>query len=174
MPVRACPAFGKKCNACNKMNHFATCCKSRNVSTVENDEKEINYIENNDEFYIGTIAAVGELNAIAYPWTEKMKVNGVDIPFKVDTGAKLNVLPLSVVNSCMPSIELKQTEITLRAFGGQRIRPEGMCFLNSVFEGLSLQVAYAVVDLDIMPILGLNTSVKLKLVNPSKKHRQQK
>ena len=34
-PQRKCPAIGKKCKKCGKMNHFARACISKNVQTNE-------------------------------------------------------------------------------------------------------------------------------------------
>eukprot|EP00794_Sanderia_malayensis_P020867 gene20867-22919_t len=36
---RHCPAFGKKCRKCQKMNHFAAVCKSRTDGSVDRPEK---------------------------------------------------------------------------------------------------------------------------------------
>ena len=35
-----CPAFGKVCHICNKKNHFAAVCKSRNVNNIDTDERK--------------------------------------------------------------------------------------------------------------------------------------
>ena len=39
-PKKQCPAFGKQCRKCNKLNHFAKCCRStkRKVEAVEQSE----------------------------------------------------------------------------------------------------------------------------------------
>ena len=42
-PPRRCPAYGKTCNACNKLNHFAKFCRSKqpaqkNINTVDEVE----------------------------------------------------------------------------------------------------------------------------------------
>lgn len=163
--LRECPAFGKTCNICTKLNHFAVCCRSRNISTIENDIDD-----DNMEFFIGTIDSVrvaeGEIDTVKYPWTEKIKVINTEIYHKIDTGAEMNVMPLNIVKDLLPTIELQQTQVTLRAFGGQRIRPNGMCTLKSVYNGMLRKIKYAVVDLNIMPILGLDACIAFKIVQP--------
>ena len=39
-PPRRCPAYGKTCNACNKLNHFAKCCRSKPAT-----QKKINMVD---------------------------------------------------------------------------------------------------------------------------------
>lgn len=173
--VRSCPAFGKTCNACSKLNHFAICCNTRrNISTIENDN-DYESTDENDDFYIGTLdvcSAEIDSDATAYPWTEKIEVKGSEIPFKIDTGAEMNVLPLRELKRQHPEIELQRTSVTLRAFGGQKIRPVGMCFLDSVYNGVSLKTKYAIVDLNIVSILGLKTCIDFKIVQPSKESKK--
>jgi len=37
---KSCPAFGKKCNKCSKMNHFAIGCKNKKVRTVDYEKSD--------------------------------------------------------------------------------------------------------------------------------------
>ena len=39
-PPRRCPSCGKKCNACNKLNHFTKCCRSKPAT-----QKKINMVD---------------------------------------------------------------------------------------------------------------------------------
>ena len=36
---RQCPAYGKICRKCGKKNHFANVCRSRDIQTLDQDEK---------------------------------------------------------------------------------------------------------------------------------------
>lgn len=47
-----CPAFGKKCNKCNGLNHFARQCKVRKFNeTSARQTKRINQVEESDDDY---------------------------------------------------------------------------------------------------------------------------
>lgn len=93
-----CPALGKTCNTCSKLNHFSSVCKYKNVSVVTAHDDSYNFSDN-EEFYIGTIenARTDEIDdVVVYPWTEKINMNGKDVANKIDTGAEIDVMPLSV------------------------------------------------------------------------------
>uniref|UniRef100_A0A3B4HBD3 Reverse transcriptase/retrotransposon-derived protein RNase H-like domain-containing protein n=1 Tax=Pundamilia nyererei TaxID=303518 RepID=A0A3B4HBD3_9CICH len=48
-PPKKCPAYGKRCNTCNKNNHYARCCKAQTlkqsaVHTVDEEDTEELYV----------------------------------------------------------------------------------------------------------------------------------
>ena len=87
-PTRQCRAYGKSCNACHKLNHFAKCCRSKppevkkvdNVSTKdissESDSSDI-------EFIIGTV----NTHVNNEEWVEKIQLNNHSIKCKNDAVA---------------------------------------------------------------------------------------
>lgn len=171
--VRECPAYGRKCNVCNKLNHFAACCKTKVVSSIdyENNSNDSDSANDYNEFFIGTIESVSAVDAVSrdgHSWTETIKVQEKDVSFKVDTGAAIDVLPLSLVKKLWPEAKLRKTSITLRAFGGQRLHPVGMCTLLCRFKGHSMKIDFAIVDLSVVPILGLKSCIQLEIVQPSR------
>lgn len=169
--IRECPAYGKICNKCSRKNHYASVCKSRNVAEIfVNDNSDCSY--DNEEFYIGAISFINEKESAttedsAYPWKEKIQMNGKSVPSKIDTGAELDVMPLSVLMQLPGKIELRKTGINLRAFGGQKVAPVGICTLSCNFGGKNIPIRFAVVDLSIAPIIGLNTCIKFGIVKPT-------
>lgn len=100
-------------------------------------------------------------------WIEKICTNEKCINYKIDTGAEIDVMPLKVFKRFEHETELRQTSITLRAFGGATINPKGTCYLNCKFGNMSIKVKFAVVDVDVMPILGLRTCIRFGIVKPS-------
>ena len=54
---KECPAYGKKCHFCQKMNYFEKMCKQKTRT------KQINQVEadTDESFYIGTLEVVNEL-----------------------------------------------------------------------------------------------------------------
>lgn len=86
-----CPAFGKKCSKCDKMNHFASICKSFNneiklinEATEENDGAQIENILsiNGDNILIADLFFVKTTSS-----NKCMKVH-----CQLDTGATCNVI----------------------------------------------------------------------------------
>jgi hypothetical protein len=41
-PIKKCPAYGKRCNKCNGLNHYARCCKTE--STKKANTSRVNTI----------------------------------------------------------------------------------------------------------------------------------
>lgn len=160
-----CPAQGKTCNVCTKPNHFGRMCKSRNIGTIEYAS---NAIATNDEFFIGALERSVTGDVFGTRWMERIRINNQTVAFKVDTGAEMNVLPSHVFRGLITgsNVELQRTNMTLRAFGGERIVPEGMCSLLCTYKNIILRVCFAIVDLDVTPILGLSTCARFKIVNP--------
>lgn len=136
-------------------------------SFVVNDNDNNYFVENeNNEFYIGTVGLCRKNDeSSVYPWLEKINVNGKLITFKIDTGAEIDVLPLNIFKRLLGRVELKKTEIILRAFGGQKINSVGMCLIDCKFHGKTLNRKIVVVDLDMTPILGLKSCIDFGIVS---------
>lgn len=164
--ARECPAYGKTCTKCSKPNHFSRACRAKDVSSILINNQNNTNETNNDEFYVGCIdreTETEDANQNGTRWIEYVCVNGRNIAFKVDTGAETDVLPTSVCEK-IGVTNFERSSITLRAFGGQRIQTKGTCSLRCIFNNESLIVKFAVVDLNTMPILGLQTCRRLKIV----------
>lgn len=179
---RECPAYGKTCNSCSKKNHFSSVCRTRSVTTIErhndcipdfgslNNSDSNSCNNDNNEFYVGSLEkridhAESDVEFMS-PWLEKIQIGKHSVAFKIDTGAEIDVLPLNIFKRFCPGIELRHTNVTLRAFGGTKIMPVGMCYLFCQYKNMTLNVMIAVVDIDITPILGLSTSARFNIVNP--------
>ena len=92
-PKKQCPAFGKQCRKCNKLNHFAKCCRSskHKIEAVDNSPKSdlfVGAIDHNNRTELGADECYTTLN-----------VEGHLVKFKVDTGSQVNILPSSLYNS---------------------------------------------------------------------------
>lgn len=148
-----------------KKNHFSSVCKSREVTTLStHDDYDFS---NNAEFDIGSLDTnnkVTFLNEISYPWIERIRINEMEVGFKIDTGAQIDVIPLSVYKRMRRTTELRDTSIALKAFGGQTVHPKGMCSLICKFANMMEKITFAVVDFDFMPILGLKTCSRFGII----------
>ena len=60
-----CPAYNKRCNNCQKLNHFAKCCTRPKLRTIKHvDADSSSEDESESEFFIGSIQATEEPSEI--------------------------------------------------------------------------------------------------------------
>lgn len=158
--INQCPAYGKKCSKCFVANHFAKVCKNKKyINNITADQ-------NNDdtEMYIDSIESNNIKHCIVnLQVNNKVKVN---LKFKLDTGASVNIIlleQLKLIEFSLRKIQ-RNTEI-LKTYTGDRISVLGKCFLNLQFKDKCLNnVEFYIVEGKNESILGLNSSIKLGVV----------
>lgn len=169
--INECPAYGKNCNKCSRPNHFSNACRERKVTTIATNYKEYR-VNLDDEFAIDTLENDNDTretdDAVVYPWIEKLFVNKIPVSFKIDSGAEIDVLPLSKLRQLNDRIELQRTDIKLRGFGGNRVQPIGMYTLPLRFNNVILRRQVAIVEFDQTQILGYYSAVKFGIIKKSK------
>ena len=78
-----CPAYGKECNKCGRLNHFQNRCKQNNVQQVQSSESD-------NEFEVDTLTTVNSVgNKRRAMITLDVGKNGVPTRFQIDQMAKL-------------------------------------------------------------------------------------
>ena len=131
---KACPAYGKKCNTCSKIGHFAKLCRSgrksrhTRVHEMECDFDESDYSDHGiDQITIDSVDTRTEEYAT-------LKINGKLLNFKLDSGAETNVLTIKDFQTVVPrkqrNSKLKPSTAKLTSFGGHDIPVVGMCSLK--------------------------------------------
>ena len=133
---RECPAYGQRCTICDKYNHFARVCRSRNqvpmsvpkITSQTKSKKKLHSIvesqkstdtEDSDSeplLVTNTLKVHGISESM---WLSTITILGTKITFKVDTGAEASVLPLKVYNRLTDKPILHNT--TTKAFSLQRL-----------------------------------------------------
>ncbi|XP_068720826.1 uncharacterized protein [Montipora capricornis] len=82
----SCPAVGRRCHKCRKMNHFSRMCRG-----PEGEKKQVNTLDDcasdTEVMFIVAICAENK------DWVETVSFGNVQELFKLDTGAQCNVLP---------------------------------------------------------------------------------
>ncbi|XP_024890884.1 uncharacterized protein K02A2.6-like [Temnothorax curvispinosus] len=171
--INKCPAYGKICNTCQIKNHFASqCFKNKNkVNKAENKVHEVGEVGNPEDYmFIGSIDvdAVDSKGTNKIPtgeWTTNVKIRGKEVNFKMDTGSRVNTLPLKTYNRLgFPKSVLKRTNVVLSAYTGDLLRIVGDCTIPCVIGKKSYNLQFFVIDTDKKPLLGLLTLIKLNLV----------
>lgn len=86
--INKCPAYGKTCYNCNKINHFTTMCMKKKVHMVQEESNHVEEVDDmSDHFFVG-VANVESANEI----TQTFYVNGQPTLMKLDTGAGCNII----------------------------------------------------------------------------------
>lgn len=93
---RKCPAYGKTCQSCQKKNHFAKMC---NTKDLQSQSKRMHVIEQDGNMFIGTVTVENERNVMSInsskedeQWVETIQINKNDVKVTLDTGAECNVM----------------------------------------------------------------------------------
>ena len=156
-----CPAYGKTCNRCHKLNHFASKCR-----TVTN-KPSVRAIEDEDvdEVFPADVAAV-HLDDSHFI-TLKLK-SGNFMRFQVDTGAQCNVVPLDLYKQATQDISLQnvraiQSQIT--AYGGTTLPVVGQAVIEVERNNHSYDLECKLVDsTNIRPLLGRGACLNMNVV----------
>jgi hypothetical protein len=163
---RSCPAFGKKCNKCNKINHFAKVCRqtgnvhkrssSRDNKTMHKSS-EVNSVEH-DEMFLGTLETSGKC------WTKSFFINGSVINCKLDSGAEANVMSKAVFNKLKHRPDIRTTPSVLYGYGGNKLIPIGVATVRIRHKRHNYNAEFFVVDDDVKTLLGLPSCQQLDVV----------
>ncbi|XP_063635188.1 uncharacterized protein K02A2.6-like [Cydia splendana] len=146
-----CPAFGVRCNSCNRMNHYARMCRSsRRVYEIQEDS---------------TDQVIAQVNNVNSDWSVNLEINKGYITFKLDSGAEVNVLPKRFLSKIQLSTDdLTKTSTKLRGYSGEGITVLGKCYLKVSCKGNTHFLKFIIADVDSCPVLGRSSCVELNLV----------
>ena len=103
-PVRKCPAYGKSCNKCNRLNHFSSVCRqSKQVNMVKSDQLcDQDDVFDENELFLGALFVNSCQISKDSEFETNMIINGKSVRFKIDTGADGNVLPSDKFHEICP------------------------------------------------------------------------
>ncbi|GBO41607.1 Transposon Ty3-G Gag-Pol polyprotein [Araneus ventricosus] len=161
-----CPAYGKRCHSCNNLNHFSVVCRYKDVKDVVVDESE-----DNGDYYVNSINVHHIVKCIESAstlkeWNKTLIIEGQPVTLKLDTGAEVNVLPLSIFNLFKSQSKMRKCNVVLKAFGGATIKPVGSISLNCSVDNLNCVIDFIIVaNPQVRPLLGINECVKLDLIH---------
>uniref|UniRef100_A0A8D8RX22 Peptidase A2 domain-containing protein n=1 Tax=Cacopsylla melanoneura TaxID=428564 RepID=A0A8D8RX22_9HEMI len=162
-----CSAYGKKCNACNKMNHFSSVCKSRK-SDSRKKVYEAQEKEEEETFQLSLIGVSEVMTSNDKNWYETILLDDtVETSIKIDTGAEANIIPRSVFDmlQAVTQSQLEPTNVRLEMFGGFIIKPDGVINLKMNLNGICIYDKFYVVNKSkCKPILGCQACRKFQLI----------
>ena len=180
-PIRACPAWGKTCKKCSKLNHFASRCRggqrffksgtpargrgrprpqAKKFYTVEYDEED-----DEDELFCGSLAIDGiSSDNEEKQWWQEIIIRKVSTPMKIDTGAEGNVMPLRLYHSLNNPGPLQKRRVKLRSYGNFKIDALGVSTIPVECNGKIYSLEFAIADVNSCPVIGLPSCKMMNLV----------
>jgi len=148
---KPCPAQGKKCSKCSKMNHFAVVCRGSGKGTAVNKINDVNEaLDTTDEdinnYTSRRIMMLNHIKGKSCP-TLKVKINNTETKFVIDTGAPINVMTAVAFHELTPRPNLQPTKAKLMSYDSKQIiqalgQFETMLTLNNI----TLPTTFIVVD----------------------------
>ncbi|XP_003738282.1 uncharacterized protein LOC100909052 [Galendromus occidentalis] len=158
--ANGCPAIGRKCNYCGRMNHFASVCTKKKssvtVDCVESGEEEIHLV------FAAESAKSAQSLVHAEFQIEQSSKPKQKVRFLLDSGASCNIVPRVHVTNAKINRESKPT---LRTYGNRALETIGTCSIAVTnFKTGSIHSMTCVVAEDLTPILGRTTAEEIGLI----------
>lgn len=159
--TKHCPAYGTKCDKCDKMNHFSSVCRFRPIRNV-NVQRSVVDTEESTPFFIGAVHTSLDDHS---GWKERINIGGHGVTVKVDPGAEVNTMSLSTYRGTGGDVRaLKPTNAVLIGYSGKRVKPAGEVTLPCIIRGKTYEVPIYITEQDLPNLLGRVMCEKAKLV----------
>ena len=162
---KKCPAFGKKCSYCQKLNHWAKVCltkkdfRSKAIHTVDEDDDD-----DDIPIFIDAITKGNDSPDTAY--ANIAVSTGDTVRFKLDTGAQANIMPSSVYTRLRQMVPLQPSTSKLFGYTGKQLTVQGSITLDCSYKGHNYRGVFHIVDTPTtsQPVLGLKACLQLELI----------
>lgn len=187
---RYCPAKDVICNDCGRRGHFKKYCKNhknndkagetsqprseakeKNVqmitwadsgNLVRNNRRDSYKLYKNSHYRVNSNDTTKEGE---YKWTKRYLIQNWPVEFKLDTGADVNCIPVSIITRLnLPLV--KEHSVNVMDYNNNNIKIHGLINLTCV--DVETKKAYStdffVVNDSLQPILGLRTCVEFGLL----------
>ena len=114
-----------------------------------------------DAFFIDALFDIDGLDTTR-EWGQMCTINNMDVEFKLDSGAQVDILPEKVFKQT--GLVLSDSSVTLRSYSGHTIKPLGQTKGNVQIGKKEYDIIFQVVSGQVKPILGKQTCEKLGLL----------
>ena len=163
-----CPARNSQCNSCGKTGHWKKACRSKRVNEVSGEIFPIYSIDDDDHLFLGEVHIDAVKSSCAHdsPWQAEVCLNQNKLKFKLDSGADVSVIPLSLFARLAEkeSLKLEPTDKILLGPCNYKIKCSGKFVGKLSANSQSLQEEFYVVEGLQTPLLGRMASFKLNLI----------
>lgn len=163
-----CPASSVQCYRCDKFGHFAKCCQmhfTREVLEEDDSNGEECGGRDNGELLMYNISIESSSNGSCDSWCSLVNVNGVEIKFKLDSGADASVMSLCAYRRAGFIVNnLKKCSTVLREISKKRLPVLGYFDAILKCKDKSCKQKIFVLDINCNNLLGLNACLGLNLI----------
>ena len=169
---QTCPAQNETFHNCGKLHHFAAMCRSTvpTQSTAVRQRKrpqrvhainDADYDTSDQESTIGCLSAsVKTVHSGGQPYTTlHVGCDSVPMKFKVDTGAQINVIPITAFDTLAASRmkQLKPTQVRLTGYSGNIVPTTGTCRIKCKLRDKQHTLEFFIADTHATPIIGFDS-----------------
>lgn len=176
-----CPASEEMCYLCKKKGHYARNCFMNQKRKVHDCEADVNVGENlhersnlnmgscHHEYSMDNVEIV-PLYSISSShklknWMCDIQVENGHVSFKLDSGSEVNIIPLHVFKRLKIHKVVEPSNVKLLPYGNQTsMIPLGKVELVTRYRNTKILAEFLIVDCNAVPLLGLDTCVKLNLI----------
>ncbi|XP_021374310.1 uncharacterized protein K02A2.6-like [Mizuhopecten yessoensis] len=158
-----CPAKGSTCNYCKGQDHWKKMCRKRlrnKVHSIQSDE----YETDDDELLTINTTTVTDVSVIDDKWVTTLNINGEDVKFRIDTGARVSMLTKNQIDNMSGNRHIKDSHRTLKSFSNHRIKPVGSVILPVKYCSRKDEINFEIVDIDQENIISGDSTVLLGLL----------
>ena len=145
-PPKACFAYGKRCNRCQKLGHFQSYCRSKPVEELYYENYDS---ENSSEHGIDMVGS-REPQTDTHEEHATITINNKPLTVELDSGAETNIIPKKEFHRLVPKRQrkqkLKESTAKLTAFGGHDIPVIRKCHLQCSYRGTTHVLEFQVVE----------------------------
>ena len=171
-----CPAKGKKCLKCAKLNHFPKVCKSREKRRTEQyvaecesgneaQTKETDSGSEDEMFYVGCIDAVNTVSLSE--WRKELTINNKEVIVQLDTGAKCNVMSLKTLKTLGGETAIQPTAAKLKSYSGHQIHIHGCATLLCEHKDKTYPMKFYIAEGDVHAVRLKCTSMQGSQFSPA-------
>ena len=158
-----CPAYGKRCGACSKKNHFESVCRG-NKPQVHNVQSAVEEVaaasqDSEDSDYVYSVAPHSTTPIF------RVKLNGEEVKMMADSGASINIISHSTLKKMSSQPAVKPTKVKIYAYNSdQPLAVLGKVSLLVETDHAKEKEEFVVVEGKAQSLLSWEASQRLKLL----------
>ena len=108
------------CKKCKKKGHLAKVCHNKKAVKAVEVESDVEQLGLHTE---NTIHCVTQTTI--RPLIVQLEINGMQLPFEVDTGAAVSLISLDTKQKFFKAVKLKETSVSLRTYMSETMQVVG-------------------------------------------------
>ena len=163
-----CPAIGKTCLFCGKMDHFSNVCLSKARSSRDNNSRVNNITAEIQDESIAIPKKEDELFAISSTTSTPtliVFINDTPVNMKIDTGASVNILDEATYNALKPIPQLRERHTPIYSYNSSQALPVLGTFNTTLrYKNHTAQAEFVVIKGSSGNLLSYKSCTELELI----------